>query len=68
LKCADPARRASIKLTVFLTAVEIGGFAAAARKLGTGDIGDQLTIANLKLQLGMPPSPPREHRPLVASG
>jgi DNA-binding transcriptional LysR family regulator len=42
------------QLTVFLSVVETGSFAAAGRKLGQATSAISYTIANLELQLGVP--------------
>src|SRR5258705_9338556 len=42
------------QLTVFLSVVETGSFAAAGRKLGRATSAISYTIANLELQLGVP--------------
>ena len=42
------------QLTVFLSVVETGSFAAAGRKLGRATSAISYTIANLELQLGLP--------------
>jgi len=42
------------QLTVFLSVVETGSFAAAGRRLGRATSAISYTIANLELQLGVP--------------
>ena len=47
------------QLTVFLSVVETGSFAAAGRRLGRATSAISYTIANLELQLGVPSAPIR---------